>query len=70
MKFNYFENEKYKTIRDWELETGIKIVKLRGFKGRKSSAYNKKISEIIFRKLLKRSIITVKTQKGLEFLYA
>lgn len=70
MKFNYFENEKYKTIKEWELQTGIKILKLRGFRGKKSSAYNKKISEYVFRKLLNKSIISVKTQKGLDFLYA
>lgn len=70
MKFNYFENERYKTIRDWELQTGIKILKLKGFRGKRNSAYSKKISEHVFRILVRKSIIAVKTQKGLDFLYA
>lgn len=70
MKFNYFENERYKTIREWELQTGIKILKLRGFRGKKSSAYNKKIKEHVFKILVRKSMISVKTQKGLDFLYA
>ena len=70
MIFNYFENDRKKRIRDWELQTGIKILKLRGFRGKKSSAYNRKISEYIFRILVRKSVISVKTQKGLDFLYA
>lgn len=70
MKFNYFENERNKTIRDWELQTGIKILKLRGFRGKKSSAYSEKIPKFVFRKLVRKSMISVKTQKGLDFLYA
>lgn len=70
MKFNYFKNEWKKTIKDWEIETGIKIKKLRGFRGRKNTAYNVKISEKAFRILLNTSIISVKTQKGLDFLYS
>lgn len=69
MRFNYFEKEKYKTIKDWELQTGIKILKLRGVFGKKSKAYSKKVTATVFRKILRKSIISVRTQKGLDFLY-
>ncbi len=40
----------------------------KGFKGSKNELHNRKYSEREFRRGIKRSYISVKTQKGLEFL--
>lgn len=55
-------------IKDWEIETGVKIKKPKGFKGRKSTIYNRYYTRSQFKRYAYKSIISVKTQKGLEFL--
>ena len=52
------------TIKAWELETGIKIRNLKGFQGKKSSIKSKEAFKIA----IKKCEISVKTEKGLEFL--
>ena len=68
MKNNQDES-KFKTIKEWELETGIKVVEPKGFWGKRNQIYSKKFSRNTFRKAIKISVIKIKTQKGLEFLY-
>lgn len=55
-------------IKQWELETGVEIKEPRGFKGRRNNIYNRYYSRGEFKKYAKRSVITIKTQKGLEFM--
>ncbi len=55
-------------IKQWELETGVEIREPRGFKGRKNNIYNRYYSRGEFKKYARRSVITIKTQKGLEFM--
>lgn len=50
-----------KTIKDWELEKGIEIKD-------KSIKRERKCKEKYFKKLIKTSYISVKTEKGLEYL--
>lgn len=52
------------TIKAWELETGIKINNLKTFKGRKGSRCTKEA----FRKIIENNYITVKCEKGLDFI--
>lgn len=61
------ENMKQR-IKQWELETGIEVREPKGVKGRKNNIYNRYYSRGEFRKYARRSIITIKTQKGLEFM--
>lgn len=52
------------TIKAWELETGIKINNLKTFKGGKGSRCTKEA----FRKIIENNYITVKYEKGLDFI--
>lgn len=52
------------TIKAWELETGIKVRKLKTFKGGKGS----KCTKEAFRKIIENNNITVKYEKGLDFI--
>lgn len=52
------------TIKAWELETGIKVRKLKTFKGGKGS----KCTKEAFRKIIENNNITVKCDKGLDFI--
>lgn len=56
------------TIKQWELELGIKVKNLKGFKGKKSSIKSKEYTRDAFRTGIEKSEISVKTEKGLEFL--
>lgn len=56
------------TIKQWELESGIKVLNPKGFRGPRNKVYNKKYSQGEFRRGLKRSYISIKTNKGLEFI--
>lgn len=57
-----------KTIKEWELETGIKLRNTKGFIGKKSKIRNRKITKEAFLLGIKKSEISVKTQKGMDFL--
>lgn len=52
------------TIKAWELETGIKVRKLKTFKGGKGS----KCTKEAFRKIIENNNITVKFEKGIDFI--
>lgn len=56
------------TIKEWCLRFGIKVINPNGFKGRKNQIWNKKYTKRQFERGIKRSYITVNTDKGLEFL--
>jgi len=56
------------SIKDWELYTGIKVVDARGFFGKKSKRRTNLYSQRGFFKGLQNSIISVKTDKGIDFL--
>ena len=64
------EPKRRQTIKEWELETGIKVIDPKGFTNwnGKSRLLTNRYTKEQFRKSLEKSIITVKTQKGLEFL--
>lgn len=61
-----------KTIKEWELEKGIIIKNPLGFvkenRGKKNSIHSNKYTEGSFRRCAINSTITVKTQKGLDFI--
>ena len=48
-----------KALKDWELELGIKI---------KDKKRNDRYSEKQFKKIINSNYITIKTEKGLEYL--
>lgn len=64
------EPKRRQTIKEWELETGIKVIDPKGFTNwnGKSRLLTNRYTKEQFRKGLEKSIITVKTQKGLDFL--
>ena len=56
------------TIKEWETETGIKVKEATGFKGSKSKIKTNKYTKEGFRKGVERSYITIKCEKGIEFM--
>lgn len=56
------------TIKEWCLFFGIKILNTKGFVGAKNKVNNNKYSMIQFRRGLEKSYISVRTQKGLDFM--
>lgn len=60
------------SIKEWELELGIKIKNPIGFikenKGNKNKIYSNTYTDRSFRRCVKNSFITVKTEKGLDFI--
>lgn len=60
--------EKRQTIKEWELEKGIEIIKPTGFKGQKNKIWNRKYTEKAFKKYARLSEIKCRTEKGLVFL--
>lgn len=56
------------TLKAWELETGIKVRNLKGFKGKRSSIRSKEYTKEAFRLAIEKCEISVKTEKGLEFI--
>lgn len=56
------------TIADWELQTGIKIVKAGDCITPKNKIHTKLYTKKAFKRLVQNSVITCKTNKGLEFL--
>ena len=59
-----------KTIKEWELDKGIKIRKPIGFikESEKNKIHTNTYTDRSFRRCAKNSIITIKTEKGLEFM--
>ena len=57
------------TISEWCTRYGIKVIDPKGFKNtRKNRVWNNKYTKGQFKRGLKRSYITVNTEKGLAFL--
>lgn len=57
-----------KTIKEWELESGIKVKDTKGFWGKRNEKYTNKYTKEQFRRACRRTNITIKTQKGLDFI--
>lgn len=57
-----------KTIKNWELESGIKVKDPKGFKGKRNKILNIKYTKDAFLAGIKKSIISITTAKGLEFI--
>lgn len=57
-------------IKDWEIRSGVKILKPTGFWGKNSEKWNKLYTQREFRRNAKSSYISIKTEKGLAFLNA
>lgn len=63
------EPKRRQTIKEWELETGIKVIDPKGFTNwnGKSRTLTNKYTKEQFRKSLEKSIITITTEKGMDF---
>ena len=63
------EPKRKQTIKEWELETGIKVVDPKGFNNwnGRSRILTNKYSKEQFRRGLYKSTISVKTTKGMKF---
>lgn len=57
-----------KTIKEWELEKGIKLVDTKGFPFSRNKTYSQKFSDKFFRMHAQRCTVKCKTEKGLNFL--
>lgn len=57
-----------KTIKEWELEKGIKLMNTKGFHCSKQKAYSQRYSDRLFRIYAQKCTIKCKTEKGLNFL--
>lgn len=66
--FNIFEKTEKHTIKEWELQTGIKLRNTNGFKGEKNKIKNNLYTRRAFKRGTQGSYIVCKTEKGLEFL--
>jgi len=55
-------------IKDWELITGIKLLNLKGFKGKRSKVINNFYTEKRFKKQARLCNIKCQTEKGLRFI--
>lgn len=55
------------TIKNWEIETGIKLRNLNGFQ-EKNKIHSKRYTKEQFRIAAEKCYITVKTDKGIDFL--
>lgn len=55
-------------IKEWEIETGIKLRNLNGFQGEKNKIHSKRYTKEQFRIAAEKCEITIKTNKGVDFL--
>lgn len=56
------------TIKEWELQLGIRLNNVNGFRKPKNKIKSRQYSKEQFRKGIQTSNITVMTEKGMEFL--
>ena len=56
------------TIKEWEIELGIKVKNPKGFIGERNKIYTNKYTSEAFRLGIQKSEIVVKTDKGMKFL--
>lgn len=66
--FNPSNKTERHTLKEWELHTGIKVVNPKGFVGDRNKIRTNLYNRRAFKRGIKSSIITIKTEKGLEFL--
>lgn len=66
--FNPFNKTEKHTLKEWELHTGIKIVKVFDNTVQKNKLGTHLYTRRAFKRLLGKSTIVCKTEKGLEFL--
>lgn len=66
--FNPTNKTEKHTIKEWELNTGIKIISPKGFIGERNKISTNLYTRRAFKRGARTSIITVKTEKGIEFL--
>lgn len=67
-KFNPSSKSEGHTIKEWELQLGIKVVDPKGFREPNNKVHTTQYTRRGFKRGVKASIITCKTKKGLEFL--
>lgn len=68
--FKRYRKQELLTIKDWCTRFGIKIIKPSGFDGNRSRVWSKLYTKKQFEDRIKRSYISVNTEKGLAFLEA
>lgn len=56
------------TIKEWELETGVKVIDPKGFRGTRNEIREQKYSKKQFRYGAKRSYIRIENNKGIDFM--
>lgn len=56
------------TIKEWEIETGIKLRNFNGFQGGKNKIHSKRYTKEQFKIAAEKCEITVKIDKGIDFL--
>lgn len=56
------------TIKEWELQLGIRLNNVKGFKKPRNKIKGKQYTKEQFRRGIQTSSITVITEKGIEFL--
>lgn len=66
--YTIINKQEVKTVKEWELETGIKVINLNGFRGERNKLYSNKYTKKAFKRGIKKSFVTAKTEKGLEFI--
>ena len=58
------------TIKEWCLRFGLKVINPKGFRGKREQILSRKYTKRQFERGIRRSYITVNTEKGLAFLEA
>ena len=66
--FNPSNKTERHTLKEWELHMGIEVVNPIGFIGNKNKIKTNLYNRRAFKRGIKASIVTVKTEKGLEFI--
>lgn len=57
-----------KTIKEWELEKGIRLRNTKGFPFSRNKVHSQKFTDKFFRECAKNCTVKCKTEKGLKFL--
>ncbi len=66
--YNPWNKSEKHTIKDWELNTGVKIISLPKNKTSQNKIRTNMYTRRSFKKIVAKSRIVCKTEKGLEFL--
>lgn len=62
------EPKRKQTIKEWEIETGIKVREPKGFTGAKNKINTNKYTKEGYKRGIEKSYITIKSKKGIEFI--